>query len=394
MRILHVITGLDAGGAEHQLRLLLRHLPAHCPGLRSEVATLTRAGAVARAIGADGTPVHEVGMRGNRDLAALPRLVRLIRAGRFDVVHTHLYRACLYGRLAARLAGVRHVLATEHSLGAGVIEGRPAGPGVRGLYLAAERLGHTTIAVSGTVAQRLVAWGVPRDRIRVIPNGIDAAEYRYDPALRAATRAALGIAPGAAVVGGVGRLVPTKRFDLLIRAVAGLPGVILLLAGEGPLAGELSALAGELGVADRVVFAGAQAHTRGVLCAMDAFASPSVQETFGMAILEALACGLPATYVACPPLEENPAAAGAVPATRVPAEPGALRAALARDLARRPAAAGARGAVPRLVAGYDIAALAGLVGQAYHDVAGRSHRPALRPATAAGRRFPLAEDGS
>ena len=63
-------------------------------------------------------------MRGNTDAAALPRLVRLIRAGRYDLVHTHLYRACVYGRIAARLAGVRHIVATEHSLGERCIEGR------------------------------------------------------------------------------------------------------------------------------------------------------------------------------------------------------------------------------------------------------------------------------
>ena len=66
-----MITGLRAGGAEHQLRLLLRH----SAGTACEVATLTDPGPVAEAIRAGGTPVHHLGMRGNRDLTVLPRLV-------------------------------------------------------------------------------------------------------------------------------------------------------------------------------------------------------------------------------------------------------------------------------------------------------------------------------
>ena len=110
MRVLHVITGLAAGGAEHQLRLLLRQLPYDC-----EVVTLSNPGAVATAIRAEGTIVHELSMTGNRDLSAVVKLRRLMRDGRFDLVHTHLYRACVYGRIAARLARVPHVVATEHS---------------------------------------------------------------------------------------------------------------------------------------------------------------------------------------------------------------------------------------------------------------------------------------
>ena len=119
LRVLHVITGLGVGGAEQQLRLLLRHLPADC-----DVVTLTNPGAVADGLTADGVRVVHLGMGGNRDLAALPRLVRLIRAGGYDLVHTHLYRACVYGRLAAPLGRGRAVVPTQHSLGDTQMEGR------------------------------------------------------------------------------------------------------------------------------------------------------------------------------------------------------------------------------------------------------------------------------
>ncbi|GAA5013988.1 hypothetical protein GCM10025734_60960 [Kitasatospora paranensis] len=159
MKVLHVVTGLASGGAERQLHLLLKHLPERHS---CEVAVLTNPGTVAAALRADGFTVHDLAMRGNRDVAVLPRLARLIRAGGHQAVHTHLYRAGLYGRLAARLAGVRPVVATEHSLHPGVIEGRPATRGVRALYLAAERLGTVTVAVSGQVATTLADWGCPR----------------------------------------------------------------------------------------------------------------------------------------------------------------------------------------------------------------------------------------
>jgi glycosyltransferase involved in cell wall biosynthesis len=297
MRVLHIITGLNAGGAEHQLRLLLRNLRR---GIECEVVTLSHPGPVADAIRADGTPVHVLGMRGNNDVTALPRLVRLIRAGRFDVVHTHLYRACVYGRIAARLAGVRRIVATEHSLGDGQIEGRRTTAAVRALYLAAERVAAgPTIAVSQAVEQRLVAWGVDPARITVIPNGIDPDELSFDETVRKRSRIALGLPDDAFVVGGLGRLEPTKRFDLLIEAVRPLPDVTLLLVGDGSARRQLEQLGH-----DRVVFAGAVEHAREALCAMDILAAPSEQETFNLAVLEAMANGLPVLYTTCPPLDE------------------------------------------------------------------------------------------
>ncbi|MEV5337542.1 glycosyltransferase [Streptomyces sp. NPDC052676] len=311
MKALHIITGLGVGGAEQQLRLLLRHLPVDC-----DVVTLTNPGAVADGLAADGVRVVHLGMAGNRDLAALPRLVRIVRAGGYDLVHTHLYRACLYGRLAARLAGVRAVVATEHSLGDSQVEGRPLTAGVRALYLAGERLGNATVAVSHTVAGRLERWGVPASRIHVVPNGIDLARFRFDPERRHRTRQRLGLPEGAYVIGAVGRLTAAKRFDVLLHALAALPeDHWLLLVGGGPEDNVLRRTAHEAGVAGRVLFTGERPcvpdgspgpDLPSLVCAMDVLASPSPQESFGLAIVEALASGLPVRYAACPALEDLP----------------------------------------------------------------------------------------
>lgn len=317
MKVLHVITGLEVGGAEQQLRLLLRRLPAHC-----EVVSLTGPGPVAEGIEADGTRVTHLGMTGERDLTALPRLAGLIRDGGYDLVHTHLYRACVYGRIAARMAGVRAVVATEHSLGDAVIEGRRLTRGVRTLYRATERLGAATVAVSDTVAARLRRWGVPEQRIHVVPNGIEAHRFAFDPAARALVRTRLGLPLDAFVVGGAGRLVPGKRFDILVRAVTQLPGVHLLLAGEGPEREMLRRMAQQFGSGDRIHLLGTRGGAvdteddggtwagpdiPGLLSAVDVFVSPSPSEAFGLAVVEALASGLHVLHGSCPAVDELPA---------------------------------------------------------------------------------------
>jgi hypothetical protein len=97
VKVLHMITGLGVGGAELQLRSILQHTRHD-----SEVVTLYNPGPVADMIRADGGRVLDLQMKSNTELLALPRLHRLIRQGRYDVVHAHLYRSQIYGRPAFR----------------------------------------------------------------------------------------------------------------------------------------------------------------------------------------------------------------------------------------------------------------------------------------------------
>jgi glycosyltransferase involved in cell wall biosynthesis len=339
-----VITGLGVGGAELQLWTQLRHSRHH-----AEVVTLYNKGPVAGMLEADGVPVTDLGMTRNTQLSALPRLRRLIRSGGYDVVHTHLYRSQIYGRIAARLAGTPVVLTTEHSIGETHLERRRMTFGVRGLYLASEFCSQATIAVSDTVRDRLVRWGVPEPRIRVIPNGVDFDRVAFDPQVRVRTRRELGIPDDAHVTGVLGRLDPNKRFDLVIEAVAPLlaqPGDIphaghwsgrrrprrLLVVGKGDHGEHLEKVAAEHGVTDRVVFTGERHDVAAMLSAMDLFVAASVQETFGLSVLEALANGLPALYTTCPALRGVPTGL----ARRVDGTAFALRAGIARDLRRDP----------------------------------------------------------
>lgn len=218
-----------------------------------------------------------------------------------------------------------------------------------------------------------------------MPNGIDCERFRHDPEVRAATRALLGIPSGAFVVGGVGRLVPGKRFDLLVRAVAALPAVRLVLAGDGPERETLEALAGRLGAGDRVHFLGEcdalpdGPHTGptvpAVLDAVDVFVSASAEESFGLAVVEALAAGLPVLYAACPALDDL--SARPVPgAVRLPGGVEAIEAALRHrlDLGAQ------RLEPPDVVGHYDIArSAAGLLGVYGHTVAAAPRVPRVRP---------------
>jgi glycosyltransferase involved in cell wall biosynthesis len=364
MRVLHVITGLDVGGAETQLVEIVKHT-RHEP----DVIGLYDFGRAGRELTSLGVRARSLELTRNYDVRILPRLVRLIRGGEYGVVHFHLYRAMIYGRPAAALANVPVSVGTEHSLGERELEGRKLNRGIRALYLAAERLSDMTIAVSEWVAGRLRDWGVPDHRITVIPNGIDTERFAYRPAARAAVREELAIPPDAIVVGSVGRLVPGKRRDLLIHAAAEIvrEGGWLLIAGAGPQLASLEGLARALGIGERTLFLGARGDVPDLLSAMDVFASPAAEEVFGLAAVEALASGLPVVVSHNPALEglAQPLVwwGGDEPET---VESG-LRAALAAAGRRRPA-----GAVQ--LRDFDVRTTAAAIDDLYDALIARSDR--------------------
>jgi glycosyltransferase involved in cell wall biosynthesis len=300
MKVLHVITGLDAGGAELQLAMLLRHTRHE-----ADVVTLYNPGPVAEQIRAGGVSVRDIGMRSNTELSALLKLCRIIRDGRYDVVHTHLYRTQIYARPAARLMGAPVVLTTEHSIGETHIERRKMTAGVHALYRFSELFSDATIAVSEIVQDRLVRWGVPAKKITVVPNGLEVADLGFDPAARQRVREQFGIRPDTYVIGALGRLDPNKRVDLTMEAAAPMLGdrCKILVIGRGEDQARLEAAAARLGVAENVIFGGYQADTTAMLAAFDLYVAASLQETFGLSVLEALASGLPVLYTTCPALD-------------------------------------------------------------------------------------------
>lgn len=372
-RVSHVITALAEGGAERQLELLVRE-----QGDRAVVVALYDGGPIADALRRDGYDVRVLGMDGWRKATAWPRLALLLRRLRVDVVHVHLLSAQLWGIPAARLAGVRVVVSSEHSLNEAMIEGREHARWLVVLYRILATLATHTIAVSEATRQRLVDWGIPRSEITVVDNGIDFAAMSFDPAGRSRVRAELGIPERTVVVGAVGRLVPSKRFDVLIAALAPTlgPDRTLVVAGDGELREALTRRAADLGVAEHMRFTGARSDMRDLYSAMDVLASPSRDETFGIAVVEGRACGLPVVFATCPAITGLPeplVGAHLLQPAYGDAELAAIRAGVDAALVQLRAADGDRlGSPDPLVARYAIGGTAAAVDRLYERLLGEA----------------------
>lgn len=383
MKVLHVITGLETGGAELQLSMLLRHT-----GNEADVVTLYNPGTVADRIRAGGTSVRDIGMHSNTEFGVLLRLWRIIRDGRYDVVHAHLYRAQVYARPAARLAGTPVVLTTEHSIGDTHIERRKMSAGVRALYLASELFSDATIAVSGVVRERLLRWGVPARKITVVANGLEISELAFDPQARRRVREQFGIGPDTYVIGALSRLDPNKRIDLIMAAAAPMLGsqCKLLVIGGGDDQARLTEAADRLGIAEHVIFGGLQTDVRAMLAAFDLYVSASEQETFGLSTLEAMASGLPVLYTTCPALD----GIQTEQARQVAGTAEALRAEMRKQLE-----AGPTPRLPdhRVFARYGMQSVAGQIDDVYRQALSRRPRRARR-AVARRRAVPASETNS
>lgn len=279
-----------------------------------------------------GVPVTHLG-RSKFDPRIVADLVRLARARRARILHVHGYAATDFGRIAARLAGAALVL-HEHF----------ADPRMPGYQALADRLlaplTDRAIAVSGSTRDFLVRQRfVPAERVRLIWNGAPLDEFAPVPRERAlALRRELGLPEDAPVIGVVGRLNAQKGHRYLLDAapqvMAAVPGLRLLIAGDGDLMDPLRAQAQALGIAAAVVFAGHRSDVPAVLGASDVLCISSTYEGTPLALFEAMASGkaIVSTSVdGCREVLEDGVTGVLVP----PRDPAALAAALVRVLQSR-----------------------------------------------------------
>ena len=147
------------------------------------------------------------------------------------------------------------------------------------------------LAVSDAMRRSMARMGIDADKVRVHYTGVDLDTFELTD--RAAAKAALDF--NGPVVLSVGALIPRKGQDLLVRALPQLPGVTLLLAGQGQYRRTLENLAQELGVERRIGFLGSVPHHKlpRIFAAADIMALPSESEGLANAWVEALACGTP-----------------------------------------------------------------------------------------------------
>lgn len=317
MKVCQLIKGLGRGGAEQLLPQVIaagaaRHAVGFfLPWKDALVPELERMGVPVRCFGSR-NPV--------RMLLAARQVARWIADERADLLHAHLPLAGVVGRLAGRMAGVP-VVYTEHNL-------QPRyHPLTRRANAWTWPWQRAVVAVSQEVADSIAAHLGGRVPVQVVKNGIDVARFAPVPEERAALRERLAIPADAPVVGTVAVFRAQKRLDLWLEAAARLgPATRLLLVGDGPLRAEVEARARSLGLTGRVVFAGLQAEVRPFYGAMDLFMSSSEFEGLPLALLEAMAAGLPVVVTAV----------GGVPEVVEPGRQGALvppgdPAALARE---------------------------------------------------------------
>jgi len=198
------------------------------------------------------------------------------------------------GELRGRLRAWRHVPSVRGAAIAGLAAHRRLleplvwGPTVKRVA--------RWIAVSEQVADDLGYLGVERERVSVVPNGIDTARFRPDLEPRAEVRAELGLEQDSIVAVVAGRLTRQKGVDVAIRALARVPDLHLVVAGDGSARKDLERLAQRLGLAERVRFVGSVPYQRvpALLAAADIGLMPSLlEEAFPLSLIEAMATGLP-----------------------------------------------------------------------------------------------------
>lgn len=289
-RILHLFVSLPVGGAENLLLSILRRLD---PGrFASVVCCISERGELGEQVQALGFPLVELHLleRGGVDRRIVPALVELIRRENIDLVHSHLYHANFYGRLAARKAGVPAVASIHNTYTRHKWHRQLAN-----WYLSR----HTAAIIAGSeeIRQDVVRHDfVPASLVEVIPNSVDLSRSRSE-LTREQARQRLNLPEGAVVLGTVGRLEEQKGHRYLIQALARLRqgGVdaCLLLVGDGREAQSLKSLSDSLGLEPQVKFLGTRGDLGDLFRAMDLFVMPSLWEGLSLAMLSAMAAGLP-----------------------------------------------------------------------------------------------------
>ncbi|MFG0316186.1 MAG: glycosyltransferase family 4 protein [Planctomycetota bacterium JB042] len=336
IRTLHVDTERTWRGGEQQAVYLAAGLAAR--GHATEVAGPPGSPYVARAREA-GLVAHEVRMRGEVDPVAMSRLARILRRGRFDLVHAHTSHAHTLAAAAGAVAGVPCVVSrrVDFELRRGPLNRFKYRHGVA-----------RYVAISRAVRDVLVRGGADPDRVRIVPSGIDPSRLEgFDPA---PLREEFGIEGGTRVVGALGHFAWHKGFETLVDAAPLLrdrvPRLRIFLVGDGELRDDLRARAGGLADDGTIVFPGFRPDAPAFLRLFDVLATPSVMEGLNTTNLDALALGRPVVA----------SAVGGIPEAVIdgesgllvpPEDPAALANAVARvledpDLAARLGAGGRR----------------------------------------------------
>ncbi|MEN9470374.1 MAG: hypothetical protein RL630_2107 [Verrucomicrobiota bacterium] len=289
-RVLHVIDSLHLGGAQE---VVLNLATCGSPRFCHEVATMHGHGIYWNRLREAGIKVHSLSV--HKCLPAyLATLPALLLAKRPDILHCHLIPSNILAKPLGALMGVPLILNHDHTNDPHRIDNKL----LLALDKSTNRFAHHLIAVASSCREFLIRHeSIPPEKITLVPNAIDLRRFSPGQITRRDSRSKLGLSPDAPVIAGVGRLNSQKNFSLFLDVAAALtprfPNLRFLLAGEGPEEAMLREKVRQLGLTDRIVFAGYIADTRQVYAAADILLMPSRFEGLPMTLLEAMAMNLP-----------------------------------------------------------------------------------------------------
>jgi glycosyltransferase involved in cell wall biosynthesis len=303
-RLVLFIRDLNIGGAQRQLIELASGM--HGGPWRVTVLTLYRGGPLEPDLVARGVPYHSLDKRGRWDILGFWwRLVTEIRRERPDVLMSYLGAENLFNASLRPLFPRMRIVWGLRSSGVDHRSYERISWVMFQMARVASRLTHLIISNSHASVEDHARDGYPRDRMVVVPNGIDAVRFAPDPVARREVRDEWGVDGSTTLVGLVGRLDPKKDHPTFLRAASRLAGeradVRFVCVGPGPdgYRDELLELTRSLGLGDRVIWAGPRLDMPRVYAALDLLVSSSAWgEGFPNVVAEAMASGVPCVVAA------------------------------------------------------------------------------------------------
>ena len=298
MKILFLIRSLNYAGAERQLVTLARGL--HQRGHKVAVAVFYGGGPMEEELRKIGVPVRSLEKRGRWDTVGfIWRLIKLVRRDKPDILHGYLSMpnilAAIVGIIFSRVRIVWGVRASNVQLDEYDWLMRISYQIERHL----SRLADLIIVNSQAGLRHAVAKGFAREKMIVIPNGIDIDQFRPDPEARQRVRAEWGVNEDQVLIGLVGRIDPMKDHVTFLKSAALLAKehkhFVFACVGRScePDKQRLVELSKELGIADYLIWSDARPDMPAVYNALDVLVSSSRSEGFSNVIAEAMACDAP-----------------------------------------------------------------------------------------------------
>ncbi len=287
---MHLITSLEPSGAERVVYELATRTDRSRFAVSAACIRAVR-GEVGQWLERAGIRVHYLDVKSKFSPAKFFSLVNLLKRERVKILHTHLFHGDQAGRIAARLTGVPAVVSTEH-----IVERRRL-PWRTVINAMTWRMADKIICVSNSVRNHLrTTHRIPPGRLAVIPNGIDIEKLRV-PISKTDARRKFRLPEQARVVASAGRLDYQKGYDLLIHTVLILikrfPELVFCIAGDGPDNENLAEQARGMGLQNIIRFLGQVNNVPELLQAADFYVQPSRWEGHPLALIEAMAVGLP-----------------------------------------------------------------------------------------------------